>query len=176
MVWIAGTNTSGASTYTFSSIPQTFTHLQLRVFARAGNVSFTADTMYLRLNGVSAANNYAYHYLRGNGTSAISAGFANDSFMVIGNASSAAATAGIFGVAITDILDYTNTNKNKTIRTISGNDRNASSVDDVAQLSGGLFLSTAAITSLTFGFLTAAIADGSRIDLYGITTSQVTGA
>ena len=72
-----------------------------------------------------------------------------------------------------DILDYTNTNKNKTIRAIAGFDANGSGT---AGLWSSVYLDTSAITSIAVGTANSNFAAGSRLDLYGITTSQVTGA
>ena len=83
------------------------------------------------------------------------------------------ASANVFGTQIIDILDYANTNKNKTIRSISGIDNNGSG--DVS-LTSNLWMNTAAITSFEIGGFGVNLAAGSRIDLYGITSSSVTGA
>ena len=70
-----------------------------------------------------------------------------------------------FGAVIMDILDYGNTNKNKTVRALSG----AASAANQIMLSSDLWANTAAITSLTVtcsggGYYTT----GSRFSLYGI--------
>jgi hypothetical protein len=58
----------------------------------------------------------------------------------------ASSTASIFGVAVCDILDYTNTNKYKTVRSLSGHDQNGSGY---VTLMSGSWRNTAAITSIT---------------------------
>jgi hypothetical protein len=75
---------------------------------------------------------------------------------------------------IIDILDYTNTNKNKTMRSISGFDRNGGGT--VGIWSVLYSTNTNAITSLILSGGGSYIANGSRFDLYGITSSQETGA
>jgi hypothetical protein len=173
---IASVTLGSANTVSFSSIPQTFTHLQLRVFGRsqgAGNGAFN-----LQINGDGGANyGFGFHYLLGDGASASSGttGSGSQAAIYFPNIASSSETSGVFGNVIIDILDYTNTNKNKVTRAIGGYDNNGSGK---VQLTSGLWLSTAAITSLTFASSTSpyTFAAGTRFDLYGIQTSNATGA
>jgi hypothetical protein len=65
------TFTGSALSVTFSSIPSTYTHLQIRGLARtpSGN-----DQIDLRFNGDSG-NNYSMHGLSGDGASVASEGY-----------------------------------------------------------------------------------------------------
>ena len=101
--------------------------------------------MIVRLNS-DTGNNYAYHYIQGDGASATAGADSSVSSMIIPRSGSASQTAGIFGVTVLDILDYKNTNKYKTIRTLGGNDANGSGI--VAFFSG-LWQNTNAVTSIT---------------------------
>jgi hypothetical protein len=65
---------------------------------------------------------------------------------------------------ICDVLDYANTNKFKTLRSLTGNDRNGSGS---IWLDSGLWRSTSAITSIKFTTGTA-FAQYSQFALYGI--------
>jgi hypothetical protein len=132
----------GASNVEFTSIPATYTHLQIRGIARTDR-SATGDWLEIQLNS-DTASNYNDHYLAGNGASA-SAGYQATTYMEINRFPAASSTASIFGVAVTDILDYANTNKYKTIRTLSGNDQNGSGE---IHLASGLWRNTSAITSV----------------------------
>jgi len=170
MVWIAGvTVTAGNqnSIYNFLSIPQTFTHLQMRVFARSTNGS-TLDYFGVNYNGDN--NNHYQHTINGNGSTATSSGGSTVGSIDIAGGTS---TANVFCSAIFDILDYTNTNKNKVRRVIGGADFNGSG--NTALVSGLYSGSLNAITSIGV-FTSTNFAVGTRVDLYGITTSQVTGA
>ena len=170
MVWIAsGSNVSGI--LRFSNIPQTFTHLQLRVFLRSTNAG-TQDFLFMRPNN-ETTNILVSHGLYGNGSTAISDYISARDYAWLTDVPGGNATANVFGTSIIDILDYRDTNKNKTIRAIGGYDANGSGT---AKLSSSVWLSTTAITTLDCSSANAAFAAGSRIDLYGITTSQVTGA
>jgi hypothetical protein len=70
-----------------------------------------------------------------------------------------------YGCVIIDILDYTNTNKYKTVRSLGGYDNNGSGY---TALFSGLWLNTAAITSIQVGALYVSDNIYSRISVYGI--------
>lgn len=150
----------GAATVTFSSIPSTYTHLQIRAICTdAGNnsvkINFNSDT----------ASNYAFHFLQGNGATTSAGGGANNSFGVIGAASQGfPSSATIFGALICDILDYANTNKFKTIRTLNGYDANGSGT---VEFTSSLWRSTSAISSIILD-MNNNFAQYSHFALYGI--------
>lgn len=112
----------GTSSVTFSSIPSTYTHLQLRYFARTSRADIT-DWVEINFNS-DTGNNYASHYLRGNGSFASVSGLAAVNYGEGGTTVAQTGGANMFGTGVIDILDYTNTNKNTTIRSLSGEDRN----------------------------------------------------
>jgi len=168
---IASISGAGAAR-TFTNIPQTFTHLQLRMYVR-DTTAAAASTGFLRFNGVSSSGNYIDHFMSGNGSTTSAGSVGTTGYLTIGYCPAASATANSYGVFIVDIFDYTNTNKNKTVKTINGFDNNGSGT--VAEFSG-LFLSTAAITSLQCGASTSSDDVATRIDLYGISTANATGA
>ena len=108
----------------FTSIPQTYTHLQLRAFAR--NSEFTTDNeTTFRFNDDSGAN-YSVHQFRGYGSGTDASAITNRTKGRAGFDTGSQTAANIFGVWIMDILDYTDTNKYKTTRTICGYDNNGS--------------------------------------------------
>lgn len=133
---LSGTGSSG--TISFTSIPSTYKHLQLRFMAKASGTGGT-ENPWLRFNNDSATN-YSAHRLYGNGSAAsadafttvaqIRAGFIPDS-----------STANLMGVAIIDILDYADTNKYKTVRILSG-------VGGYITLSSGNWRSTSAVNRI----------------------------
>jgi hypothetical protein len=172
MVWITGqTLSSTATSVTFSSIPQTFTHLQLRCFVRSDRVSVPSDNIYFRFNA-DAGNNYAFHYIEGNGGSVAAGGGASVSVM-LGILPSSTATANSYGINMVDVLDYSSSNKNKTIRNLACFDLNGSGS---ASMWSGMWMNTAAITSFNVVANVGSFIAGSRFDLYGITSSSATGA
>ena len=137
------TGTGSSFTITFNNIPQTYSHLQLRV---VGKITTTAnpDFFSIRFNGVTTST-YANHRMTGDGSSVFAASNANnDKIADIGDA--VGTTANIVGVSIIDIHDYTSTTKNKTVRSINGNDRNGAGR---ISLSSGFLNSTSAVTSIS---------------------------
>jgi len=133
----------GATSAEFTSIPSTYTHLQIRGIART-NRSATGDWLEIQFN-TDTASNYSDHYLAGNGASASAGGNINATYMEVNRFPAASSTSSIFGVFVTDILDYANTNKYKTIRNLGGNDQNGSGE---IHLGSGNWRSTSAITSI----------------------------
>jgi len=183
MIWIAGYTATSSTAFTFSSIPQTFTHLQLRIQSRAAG---TASTTLIgsQFNNDYTSGNYSYgsHYLNGNGASVTSS--TGQTYLGFGSGPNGASygfipgasiTSGVFSSQIVDIFDYTNTNKFKAWRAIGGYDANGSGN---AALFSGYWNQTSAITVINIGnYLDPyTFATGTRIDLYGISTSSVTGA
>ena len=179
MVWIASQVVSGTSTsaISFANIPQTFTHLQIRVFIRSRSAA-AYDAIYLTPYSTNTGANAAYHSLYGTGGGVGVNGYTGQSYAVLGYTAAANSGANCWTSAIIDILDYTNTSKNKTMRSIYGwDDNNASSGQPNVGLNSAVSISlgTAAISGLRF-IINNAFESATRFDLYGITTSQVTGA
>ena len=130
----------GSLSLTFSSIPSTYSHLQIRGIAKYLNTA--GGSMRLQFNSDTGAN-YSYHYLSGDGATA-SAGAGTSSTFI--NTNVGQQDTAQFSASVIDILDYANTNKYKTSRILSGLDKNGSGS---MQLLSGLWLSTSAITSIT---------------------------
>lgn len=133
----------GTSTVTFSNIPQTYTHLQLRTLHRVSSAGETNLT--IRVNS-DTANNYSGHYLFGDGSTNASGALSNTNLNTLARTPGAAQTANSFGVAIIDILDYRDTNKFKTFRSLTGWDANGSGS---VYFSSVNWRNTNAITSIT---------------------------
>ena len=148
----------GASSITFSSIPSTYTHLQIRVLARSGA---SADDFRFQLNGDTGAN-YSRHGLYGTGSAAAANGVVSSG---VGNLGVIDNTASVFSVAVVDILDYTNTNKYTTVRTLNGYDANGSGYVFLASTA---WMNTAAVTSITLFPSGSSFQQYSSFALYGI--------
>lgn len=156
----------------FNSIPQTFTHLQLRCFVRTDEAAAVSGCAFDFINGTQT---YSQHELQGNGSSTSSFGNSNLSIVNFLPVPAASSTSSVFGIIVVDILDYTSTVKNKTIRQIGGYDANGSGVASLK--SGAQYDSATPITQIRLRPYSASnFVQYSRFDLYGITTSQVTGA
>lgn len=138
----------GVSSITFSSIPSTYTHLQIRAMTKYVNAGDDSSGLHAVFNSDTAAN-YSFHYMRGTGTATSSGGVANASDFQISSAapSTNALYSNMFGVSIIDILDYANTNKYKTTRSFSGQSVNTSTYNYIWNFSGN-WRSTSAITNI----------------------------
>ena len=149
----------GTSTITFSSIPATYKHLQLRWIARSAN-SGGGDTLLMSINSGSADRTHA---LIGNGSATGSEAYTLSYF---GNMSAGTSPANAFGAGVIDILDYADTNKNRVGRSLSGHDNNGSGE---VFMHSWLKASTTAISSITFTIASSANFDQySQFALYGV--------
>jgi hypothetical protein len=151
------TVSGAASTITFSSIPSTYTHLQLRIFMVGTNAD---QDVWGRFNS-DTGSNYATHRIYGDGSSA--AAGANTTSTKIDFFARSDSTQP--GVAVIDILDYANTNKYKTSRSLSGWDANGSGF---LEFTSGLWQDTSAINNITFFPQVGTFAAGTHAALYGI--------
>lgn len=152
---------SNQSTITFSGIPQTFKHLQLRILARTDRAADDKDSANIRFNGDSGTN-YSQKVLSSNGASVSAANTSGGtSISTIATASATGASANVFGYSVIDIFDYANTNKNKTVFSLTGT--------LLAQLSIGSWQNTSAVTSITIlPNVGSNFVANSRFALYGI--------
>ena len=132
----------GQSSISFSSIPSTYNHLQIRALTKSSNAGAGLN-WYVQANS-DTATNYSSHQLYADGASAGSNGSANATSFY-GNQTTGTSNTNIFGVSIMDILDYSNTSKYKTARCLGGWDANGSG--DI-ELRSSSWRNTAAITSL----------------------------
>jgi hypothetical protein len=158
---IATATASGApSTLSFTSIPQTYTHLQLRIIG--GNNGYACDMTF---NSDTGAN-YASHRLTANNGLEVTSG-SRTSFNAIRFAqwSGLNYSGSTVSATVMDILDYKNTNKYKTSRDFTGYDTNSAGYLD---FESGLWMSTAAITRIDLTMQIGTWATGSTVALYGI--------
>jgi hypothetical protein len=163
----AGVGNGSATAITFSSIPSTYTHLQVRLIVR-GTRSFSSEQLYIRLNGDSG-NNYTYHYFQGDGTGAGTGYSTGTTVYLVNQFPAANENANIYSASVIDVLDYTDTNKNTTMRGASGYDNNGNTAvtNSTVWNSSGLWMNTAAVTSLTV-LSNGAFTTGTSVALYGI--------
>ncbi len=142
---IATVSGNGSSdTVSFTSIPSTYKHLQIRMLGRV-TASTTVENTVLYFNS-DTATNYSGHYLYGNGSSAAAgSGVSTNGARTMGRVPGASIASNIMGVAVIDILDYANTNKYKTSRSLTGWDSNG---NGEAWFGSGSWRNTAAITRI----------------------------
>lgn len=153
----------GATSVTFSSIPSTYKHLQIRGIANNGETS-GYNNQGLRFNG-DTSSSYSVHRLTGDGAtptagSQTSATQINDIFRIPPTSS------GYFGAFVIDILDYTSTSKTKAVRVYTGGDSNGSGWIGIH--SGLWYATPTAITSITINSSVGNFGTNSSFALYGI--------
>jgi hypothetical protein len=152
----------GSSQIDFTSIPSTYQHLQLRALYKCSN---TAGTIRFRTGGssINTGTNYNTHNLYGTGSAAAAEAFggaaATEAFLLVGGQDQ-------FNYALVmDLLDYKDTNKNKTIRYLNGGDNNGSGRVGIGSI---LWAQTTAIETIRFYPQAGTFDQHSHFALYGI--------
>ena len=145
---------SAVASYTFSSIPSTYTDLVLV----SNLISPSSGSLYVRVNS-DTATNYSRINLYGNGTTATSDGAINEtlSYVYPGAIGSSPSTL------ITNFHNYSNTTANKSWFTRA----NDTTLDVSAVVA--LWRSTAAINTILFAISIGTFGVGTTFTLYGIT-------
>lgn len=158
---------SSASSVTFSSIPQDFKHLQIRAVTKSNSSDLAR--IYGQLNGVTSGV-YTAHNLRGNGSTVTSNSTTTSATQMIDVGGFTAQTffegENEFGALVMDILDYSNTSKNTTLRCLSG--FRTSSFTPYIFLSSGLYMQTTAVSSVNLFLNANSFVAGSRFSIYGL--------
>jgi hypothetical protein len=154
---------------TFSSLgdySSDYKHFQIRIAARSIRSSTSSD-FYLRFNADTGAN-YAQHYMRGDGSAMESAALqtsGTQGVRVYQGLTGATSGTGTYAASVIDILDPFDTNKNTTIRVLTG----FTGAINRVLLESGLWMNTDAITSITFDeYYGSSFAADTRISLYGL--------
>lgn len=159
---IATATPNGTNTVVFSNIPQTFTHLQMRIFGRSDAGAGDFRVLDWQYNG-DTGNNYDWFLVQG-------AGSTIDAIPVTGVNYNRLAwiinvpTNGSSGNIIT-WFDYRNTNKFKTAQAFGGV---TSSTNVTSAIQFGTWKSTAAITSMSIKTNGNNFSSGTVLALYGI--------
>jgi hypothetical protein len=154
----------GSSSIVFSSIPQTFTHLQLRGVSRTSRSS-SEDEYRIRFNSNSSGL-YTRHALAAYGSGSEMTGFVNQDHWRAGWTAAANITSGMFGPLVFDILDYTNTNKNTSGRGFVGYEGNTTG--GVVGFVSGLWRATDAVSSIEIAPAFSPFIQHTTFSLYGI--------
>jgi hypothetical protein len=160
---VSGTGSS--ATISFTSIPSTYKHLQIRYNARCASGAITDH--YIRLNS-DTGSNYARHWVfsldsGGPYTSAAST-TTPPSMGYIQGYDTNPTTGGIV-----DIIDYQSTSKNKTIRYITGGAEQQTSSQGALTIGSALWLNnTNAINQIDLVLASSNWSTSSTFSLYGI--------
>lgn len=161
--------TGTAASLTFSNLntaAAAYKHLQIRMVTQVTGSS--GQDQKLRLNGVSTTGAYKDHYLYGfagaSTTGPLYSGTVYTDGIYVGS-TYPSSEGTIFSPSIIDILDFSSSSKNTTIRALNGKPR---TTDGILSLMSGVWLSTAAVTSVTVAPNSGTYQIGSRFSLYGL--------
>jgi hypothetical protein len=157
-------SSTSTTTFSFTNIPQTFSHLHIRYF---NTTSSNNGGWFMRMNSDSGAN-YNRHIIYADGTPGNAGTFASVGATEYAGAywGGATSTNGP-QISMTDLFDYSSTSKLKTFKTFYGNDLNGSGI---IVMGSGAWRSTSAITSIDF-IPAVTLGANSRVDLYGISSN-----
>jgi hypothetical protein len=134
----------GATSVSFTSIPQIYTDLLVFISGRSDRPSQPNDQIFMSINNVTTAYTWRWLYSSAGGTGSQSAGV-----RYAGQTTSTTATASTFGNNSIYIPNYTGSNY-KSYSVDAVNESNVTSLLYNMSLEGGLWSDTAAITSLVF--------------------------
>jgi len=158
-----------ASSVTFSSIPQTYEHLQLRISSRSSDTGTHSPDASIRFNG-DTGTNYSWHYAQGDATAAAFSAATGASSVFYGPTSGSygESEAAAFAGATVDILDYVNANKNTTLLFTSCV---INAEQEVLRYGSGLWENTSAVTQIDLLPTPYNWGRGSEFTLYGLNSS-----
>lgn len=158
-----------ATAVTFSNIPQTYRHLQIRILGRTTSTANDEITSVdMTFNGITTST-----YWRGgiavfnNITNGGGAG-ASNSIGWVATRSANTVSASTHCASTCDIIDYSRTTKGKITRMYSASSSTATDVS-IMRLNGGYWTGTDAVTSITLTHTNGhAFSTTTRFALYGI--------
>jgi hypothetical protein len=161
---LTGTGSSG--TIIFSSIPQTYKHLQIRTTMRCTNANIR-NNIFINYNG-DGSSIYSRHFLLGRiGNDWMSSNVINTSTYQIANSvPGTSAPSDIHSAMVIDIADYSATTKNKTTRTMATLVYPSSQAQ--VELSSCVYRTNSATSTIQIIVENASFTTSSNFVLYGI--------
>ncbi len=170
------TFSGSTSTITFSSIPQTYKHLQINITAKSTTNSTGGFSYVLGTVNGDTGNNYEDNRLVGRSVSSFAGGTAYQGYLwAFGTAvTGASSLANFFGAGYLKVSDYTKTDRYKEWFGLNGLDTNGIGDGGSGAGAGSTWIqtskwnNTAAINNLTFIIDQGNFASGSKISIYGI--------
>tara|TARA_R110000751_G_scaffold306918_1_gene426771 strand:- start:540 stop:1055 length:516 start_codon:yes stop_codon:yes gene_type:complete len=152
---------------TFSGIPATYEHLQLRMSVKDDR-ALTIDAMDFFINGDTTAANYTYHVMYAYDSTLGAYGITSN-IQVFWITGSKDASAADYAALVLDIPDYASTAKNTVMTWTAASHSNSRTRLDKGSK---LWDDTSAVTSLTFEPSNATnFVRGSEFTLYGLKSS-----
>jgi hypothetical protein len=158
---------SGTGSFEFTSIPQTYTDLIIKMSTRSTYTGGTANTIQISLNGSTAS--FTGKSIDGEASTATSGSAARS----IGATPSATATASTFSNGEIYFPNYTSSNNKSFSYEVAGENNATTGVYTI--LGSGLFSNVAAITSISISTNVNNWAQDTTATLYGVTKYAETG-
>lgn len=168
---------SSQNSITFSSIPSTYEHLQIRASLRdSGTGNYSAVKMWFATGGGShdTGTNYTFHQIYGYGSTIKSEMSTNynhaRAYGLAANDTSPWVKNPVFSTCNILLIDYANTSKNTTWEHngYSHVSHDYTNYETFASFGGGMWNNTGAVDKIVFGCEGAPYLRGSTITLYGI--------
>lgn len=154
----------------FTSIPQTYQHLQIRQASRSSASSYIQN-IRIEFNSDTITTNYWRHLIHGDGVSTVGTGGSDANGLYFFYSTGSLALNSL-GISIIDILDYTNTSKNKVLRGLGGienNNTGGSSVEKgYIHMTSGMWTNTSSINSIKLITTVGNFVQPSTFSLYGV--------
>ena len=157
-----------AVSVTFSSIPQTYEHLQLRYTLALNTTNNAYQRLWLGDGSVDTGTDYSDHYMYGHDSAtAAASGSGGSQGIYLGQAPGSLDRAWS-GPTIVDILDYVSTDKNTSVMIFNW-DGGTETYADYLTFGSGLWESTAAVDTIKIDNRYAHnLLRGSEFSLYGL--------
>jgi hypothetical protein len=158
--------TGGTTTVLFSSIPQTYTHLQMRMYVR----QTTQSAVRIQLNNTGGTSNGAlFWWAQSNSTTGwyngINVNF-NYAYYQVGTYFGSG-TPNTYSPGIYDLYHYSSTVKNKSSRVLCGTEHAGAATGGV-EVEKGIVTTTSAINSIEIVANGTSFQAGTYFALYGI--------
>jgi hypothetical protein len=164
------TSSSAFSSADFTSIPQTYKHLQLRCIMGGNTNATDTNYMFYKLNGGTSYFYDRYGVNNGSAVSSIQTG-QNEIAPALASYENSGAITYFYGALIIDLYDYTNTNKLPVAMSMAGGNLNSTSGYYNAAMEGvGLLTSGGAssINRITVYHQVGDLKAHSKFALYGM--------
>lgn len=160
---------NNATSVTFSNIPGTYKHLQIRAFWQHNGASPSEASLQLYFNN-DTTTAYSRHQIYAYGGTLATGSNGDASATRLNGNTAVASTANFYAVSIIDIFDYADTTKATSTRAFGGQpNNNATDNFGVIQMRSGAWNSTSTVTRIDLDIqLSNTFKSFSRIALYGI--------
>lgn len=160
------TNSPTGTTFTFSSIPATYSHLMMVGSAR-GTTGATNTSLQMQFNGITTAT-YDSEQVAANGATIAASELLAQTACFLGEMAASTATAGACGTFVVFIPNYAGTSFWKSWTCSHSLALGTATTQSYSKHWGGHARATAAVASITLFPAAGSFATGSKFSLYGM--------